>query len=71
MNLFKFYYPNTMDCNSDSDVYADDLSQISSDAEFPDLDSESDKELFRPRVNLVLPIPSCSDSEDCDDEVLQ
>ncbi|XP_037934812.1 uncharacterized protein LOC119669105 [Teleopsis dalmanni] len=56
--------------DSDSDVYADDLSQISSDAEFPDSDSESDEELFRPTRNRVLPIPSSSDSEDSDDEVL-
>lgn len=58
-----------MESDSDSDVYADNLSQISNDAVFPDLNSDSDEELFRPRRNRVLPIPS-SDSEESDNEVL-
>lgn len=39
-------------------------------AEFLDLNRESDEELFRPRRNRVLPIPSSSDSEGSNDEVL-
>ncbi|EQB59787.1 ac transposable element-derived protein 4 [Vairimorpha apis BRL 01] len=55
--------------NSDSDIYADDLSQIASDVEFPETDSESDEDFLQPKRRRVLPIPS-NESEESEDEVV-
>jgi len=56
----------------DSEVYADNLSQISSDSGINELESdcESDEDFFHPKRRRVLPI-QYSDSERSDDEVLE
>ncbi|XP_026469574.1 piggyBac transposable element-derived protein 4-like [Ctenocephalides felis] len=61
-----------MASDSDSEVYADNLSQIGSDLDIPDFDSEceSDEDFFNPRRRRVLPIMS-SDSEGSDSEEVE
>lgn len=61
-----------MASDSDSEVYADNLSQISNDVDIAELDSEceSDEDFFHPRKRRVLPILS-SDSEQSDNEEVE
>jgi len=61
-----------MDADSDSEVYADNLSQISSDSDISEFesDSESDEDFVHPKRRKVLPT-QYSDSEQSDDEVLE
>jgi hypothetical protein len=61
-----------MASDSDSEVYADNLSQISSDFDIAEFESEceSDEDFFHPRRRRVLPIQS-SDSEQSDNEVVE
>lgn len=58
-----------MASDSDSEVYADNLSQVASDVDIAEADSEceSDEEFFHPRRRRDLPILS-SDSEQSDNE---